>query len=73
VPRGAPEIARREHRLDSVLTYMNLVSDNLSAENVLKTLAAEKTGIPGSAAAGAGVVKEVSCGDRDRYDARRDR
>ncbi|HMK37968.1 MAG TPA: D-alanyl-D-alanine carboxypeptidase/D-alanyl-D-alanine-endopeptidase, partial [Bacteroidota bacterium] len=57
VPRGAPEIARRAHRLDSVLTYMNTVSDNLSAENVLKTIAAERSGIPGSAAAGAAVVR----------------
>ena len=62
VPHGAPEIARREHRLDSVLTYMNLTSDNLSAENVLKTMAAEKTGIPGSAAAGAAVVKRFLAG-----------
>jgi len=58
VPRGVPEVARREHRLDSVLTYMNLTSDNLSAENVLKTLAAEKTGGPGTAAGGAQIVKE---------------
>jgi D-alanyl-D-alanine carboxypeptidase/D-alanyl-D-alanine-endopeptidase (penicillin-binding protein 4) len=62
VPHGAPEIARREHRLDSVLTYMNLVSDNLSAENILKTLAAEKTGIPGSAVAGAEVVRRFLAG-----------
>jgi D-alanyl-D-alanine carboxypeptidase/D-alanyl-D-alanine-endopeptidase (penicillin-binding protein 4) len=62
VPHGAPEIARREHRLDSVLTYMNHVSDNLSAENVLKTLAAEKTGVPGSAAAGAEVVMRFLAG-----------
>jgi serine-type D-Ala-D-Ala carboxypeptidase/endopeptidase (penicillin-binding protein 4) len=58
VPRGVPEIARREHRLDSVLTYMNLTSDNLSAENVLKTIAAEKWGAPGSAAAGAEAVRQ---------------
>ena len=58
VPRGVPEIARRVHRLDSVLTYMDITSDNLSAENVLKALAAEKTGIPGTAAAGGQIVKE---------------
>ena len=58
VPRGAPEIARRVHSLDSVLTYMDLTSDNLSAENVLKTLAAEKTGIPGSAEGGAEIVRQ---------------
>jgi D-alanyl-D-alanine carboxypeptidase/D-alanyl-D-alanine-endopeptidase (penicillin-binding protein 4) len=62
VPRGAPEIARREHRLDTVLTYMNLESDNLSAENILKTVAAEKTGMPGSAAAGAWFVRKFLAG-----------
>jgi len=62
VPRGAQEIARREHRLDSVLAYMNLGSDNLSAENVLKTIAAEKTGIPGSAVVGGEAVKRFLAG-----------
>jgi D-alanyl-D-alanine carboxypeptidase/D-alanyl-D-alanine-endopeptidase (penicillin-binding protein 4) len=62
VPHGAPEIARREHRLDSVLTYMNFVSDNLSAENVLKTVAAEKAGIPGSAVAGSEVARRFLAG-----------
>jgi D-alanyl-D-alanine carboxypeptidase/D-alanyl-D-alanine-endopeptidase (penicillin-binding protein 4) len=57
VPHGAPEIARCEHRLDSVLTYMNLTSDNLSAENVLKAIAVQRWGTPGSAAAGAEAVK----------------
>ncbi len=62
VPRGAPEIAHREHRLDSVLTYMNHVSDNLSAENILKTIAAERTGLPGSAETGAGFVRRFLAG-----------
>ena len=44
------------------MTYMNHVSDNLSAENILKTLAAEKTGPPGSAEAGAEVVKHFLAG-----------
>jgi len=52
VPQGAGEIARCEHRLDSVLTYMNLNSDNLSAENILKTAAALKGGPPGSTESG---------------------
>lgn len=58
VSPGAGEVARCEHRLDSVLTYMNLVSDNLSAENVLKTVAAEKGGSPGSAESGARLMRQ---------------
>ena len=57
VPHGAPEFGSCEHRLDSVLVFMNNESDNLSAENILKTIAAEKTGLPGSTAGGAGFVK----------------
>ncbi|HTO92773.1 MAG TPA: D-alanyl-D-alanine carboxypeptidase/D-alanyl-D-alanine-endopeptidase, partial [Bacteroidota bacterium] len=56
VPRGAAEYAACGHRLDSVLVFMNHESDNLSAENILKTLAAEKTRLPGTTAGGAEVV-----------------
>jgi D-alanyl-D-alanine carboxypeptidase/D-alanyl-D-alanine-endopeptidase (penicillin-binding protein 4) len=52
------EIFRFSHRLDSIITNVNKVSDNLSAETVLKTLGAEKRGIPGSAPSGLSVVKE---------------
>lgn len=54
----AYEVARLSHPLDSVVTYMNKVSDNLAAETLLKVLAAEKKVHPGSAEAGATVVKE---------------
>ena len=68
----AHEVARFSHPLDSVVTYMNKVSDNLSAETLLKVLAAEKKANPrlpggqglagggqaGSAEVGATVVKE---------------
>jgi D-alanyl-D-alanine carboxypeptidase/D-alanyl-D-alanine-endopeptidase (penicillin-binding protein 4) len=37
---------------------MNLTSDNLSAENILKTLGAVKWGAPGSAAGGAEAVRQ---------------
>ena len=57
VPPGAGEIARCEHRLDTVLTYMNLNSDNLSAENLLKTAAAEKSGPPGSTESGVRLMR----------------
>jgi D-alanyl-D-alanine carboxypeptidase/D-alanyl-D-alanine-endopeptidase (penicillin-binding protein 4) len=53
-----PELLRFSHRLDSVVTYMDKVSDNLSAEVLLKVLAAEKRGPPGTARAGLSVVKE---------------
>jgi len=56
VPRGAAEYASCEHRLDSVLVFMNHESDNLAAENILKTIAAVKTGLPGTTAAGAEYV-----------------
>jgi D-alanyl-D-alanine carboxypeptidase/D-alanyl-D-alanine-endopeptidase (penicillin-binding protein 4) len=58
------ELHRTLHGIDTVLTFMNKVSDNLSAECVLKTTAAYKLGIPGSAAAGATLVNTflASCG-----------
>ncbi len=57
-----PELLRFSHRLDSVVTYLNKVSDNLSAEVLLKVLAAEKLGGPGSARAGISVVREFIAG-----------
>ncbi len=53
----ASPITEFSHRLDSVLTYQNKVSDNLSAENVLKTLSAEMNGRPGTAQGGVLLVK----------------
>ncbi|HEX9656937.1 MAG TPA: D-alanyl-D-alanine carboxypeptidase/D-alanyl-D-alanine-endopeptidase [Bacteroidota bacterium] len=50
-------LAVLSHDLDTAITYMNKVSDNLSAENILKTIAAEKVGKPGSAEAGAVIVR----------------
>jgi D-alanyl-D-alanine carboxypeptidase/D-alanyl-D-alanine-endopeptidase (penicillin-binding protein 4) len=43
------ELAYRRRSIDSVLINLNKVSDNLSAENVLKTIAVARGGIPGSA------------------------
>ncbi len=43
------ELVRFRHGIDTVLTFLNKVSDNLSAECVLKTLAATAAGTPGSA------------------------
>jgi D-alanyl-D-alanine carboxypeptidase/D-alanyl-D-alanine-endopeptidase (penicillin-binding protein 4) len=46
------EVYRFTHRVDSALTYMLKVSDNLSAEALLKVVGAEREGTPGTTAAG---------------------
>jgi D-alanyl-D-alanine carboxypeptidase/D-alanyl-D-alanine-endopeptidase (penicillin-binding protein 4) len=58
LPSTAYEIAFHEHGLDSTLFNMNKVSDNLSAEMILKTLGAVKRGVPGKAMTGVYVVNE---------------
>jgi D-alanyl-D-alanine carboxypeptidase/D-alanyl-D-alanine-endopeptidase (penicillin-binding protein 4) len=58
VPYTATEVMSSSHRLDSVLTFQMKESDNLSAENVLKILGAEKRGVPGTAQTGLAVIKE---------------
>lgn len=55
---GEIRITEFSHPVDSVVHRINKMSDNLAAENLLKTLSAEKHGIPGSAAAGLTIVKE---------------
>ncbi len=45
------------HSLDTVVTNMNRISDNLSAECLLKTIGAIKMGSPGTAAAGISVMR----------------
>jgi PBP4 family serine-type D-alanyl-D-alanine carboxypeptidase len=59
---GMIEFQRAVHGIDTVLTFMNKVSDNLSAECMLKTTAAEKTGLPGSAENGAYIVNAMLAG-----------
>ena len=58
VPAAATLLTEFSHGLDSVVTYMNKMSDNLSAENLLKTLSAERNGKPGNAKAGTSLVKQ---------------
>jgi len=53
------EVARFTHTLDSAMTYMNKVSDNLSAEALLKSSAALRWGERGSAARGIDILKEI--------------
>jgi D-alanyl-D-alanine carboxypeptidase/D-alanyl-D-alanine-endopeptidase (penicillin-binding protein 4) len=64
VPSRATGLFRFERRLDSVVTFMNKESDNLSAENVLRTISANTWGTPGTADGGLAVVKTflTSCG-----------
>jgi D-alanyl-D-alanine carboxypeptidase/D-alanyl-D-alanine-endopeptidase (penicillin-binding protein 4) len=63
-PWKAVEIVQRLWPLDSVIVTMNKSSDNLSAENLLKTIAVFRGGIPGSARNGIYAVNEFlsSCG-----------
>jgi D-alanyl-D-alanine carboxypeptidase/D-alanyl-D-alanine-endopeptidase (penicillin-binding protein 4) len=56
-PGGPFILGEVYHPLDSVLHRINKESDNLAAENTLKTLAAEKGGIPGSTAGGISFLK----------------
>ncbi|HEY4612059.1 MAG TPA: D-alanyl-D-alanine carboxypeptidase/D-alanyl-D-alanine-endopeptidase, partial [Bacteroidota bacterium] len=48
-PHEAKEIAQHTWGFDSVVVNLNKISDNLSAENTLKTLGALKRGLPGTA------------------------
>jgi len=50
--RGDKLIYEATHSLDSVIHSANKLSDNLAAENLLKTLSAELTGQPGVSADG---------------------
>jgi D-alanyl-D-alanine carboxypeptidase/D-alanyl-D-alanine-endopeptidase (penicillin-binding protein 4) len=57
VRSGRQPLVTITHRLDSVVIYMNKQSDNLSAENLFKTLGANFLDPPGSAAKGTEVIK----------------
>jgi D-alanyl-D-alanine carboxypeptidase/D-alanyl-D-alanine-endopeptidase (penicillin-binding protein 4) len=57
-PENAREIGFQTSRFDSMVVNMNKMSDNLSAENTLKTIAAVKRGLPGSAKNGIYETKE---------------
>jgi serine-type D-Ala-D-Ala carboxypeptidase/endopeptidase (penicillin-binding protein 4) len=57
-PPNAGELASHLWPIDSVLIAMNKNSDNLSAENLLKTVGARQRGIPGTAQNGIYVENE---------------
>ena len=48
VRHNAVLLAQHVQPIDSMMTYLNKVSDNLSAENTLKILGAEQYGVPGT-------------------------
>ncbi|MBN1398841.1 MAG: D-alanyl-D-alanine carboxypeptidase/D-alanyl-D-alanine-endopeptidase [Bacteroidetes bacterium] len=52
LPPGAREIVLHSQPIAGIITNMNKISDNLSAENLLKTMGAVKYGVPGSAEKG---------------------
>ena len=56
--RGNSTIATLSHSLDSVVFRINKASDNIAAENLLKTIAAEHGGIPGTTHNGLIIMKE---------------
>jgi D-alanyl-D-alanine carboxypeptidase/D-alanyl-D-alanine-endopeptidase (penicillin-binding protein 4) len=52
-------IAQHRQPIDSMILFMNKVSDNLSAENALKIIGAESYGRPGTTQNGISVVKRL--------------
>jgi D-alanyl-D-alanine carboxypeptidase/D-alanyl-D-alanine-endopeptidase (penicillin-binding protein 4) len=58
VGNGLKPIVLHEWPVDSVVIHLNKVSDNLSAENTLKVIAAEKRGPPGTSQSGISIVNE---------------
>jgi serine-type D-Ala-D-Ala carboxypeptidase/endopeptidase (penicillin-binding protein 4) len=57
-PNGLRELARLERPMEKVVTNLNKVSDNLSAENTLKILGTSRNGLSGTAKNGTFIVKQ---------------
>ncbi|MDE3058819.1 MAG: D-alanyl-D-alanine carboxypeptidase/D-alanyl-D-alanine-endopeptidase [Bacteroidota bacterium] len=62
IPRTAALLSAHAQPMDSVIVYLNKVSDNLSAENLLKIIGASHYGIPGTSQHGISVVKRILAG-----------
>ena len=62
LPPTASPLCVFYHALDTVVTYMNRTSDNLSAECLLKTMGAFGVGAPGTSAAGISTMKDFFAG-----------
>jgi D-alanyl-D-alanine carboxypeptidase/D-alanyl-D-alanine-endopeptidase (penicillin-binding protein 4) len=58
-PPSTFELAVRRWPIDTMMVNLNKESDNLSAENTLKSISVMRGGIPGSARHGLSYVKEV--------------
>jgi D-alanyl-D-alanine carboxypeptidase/D-alanyl-D-alanine-endopeptidase (penicillin-binding protein 4) len=56
--KGKTALAEIDHPLDSILVHINKNSENLAAENLLKTMAAEVYGAPGTWNNGVLAVKD---------------
>ncbi|HEY6192148.1 MAG TPA: D-alanyl-D-alanine carboxypeptidase/D-alanyl-D-alanine-endopeptidase [Bacteroidota bacterium] len=56
---GGVQLAEFSHPIDSVLHQINKLSDNLGAENLLKTMAAEESHEAGSSAHGLSIMKSA--------------
>ncbi|HTY10767.1 MAG TPA: D-alanyl-D-alanine carboxypeptidase/D-alanyl-D-alanine-endopeptidase [Bacteroidota bacterium] len=59
IPRSALLLGRHLQPIDSMVVYLNKMSDNLSAENALKSIGAECCGIPGTTLHGISAVKRT--------------
>ncbi|MBI3365894.1 MAG: D-alanyl-D-alanine carboxypeptidase/D-alanyl-D-alanine-endopeptidase [Ignavibacteriae bacterium] len=55
---GTTLLAGIYHSIDSVLHQINKPSDNIAAENMLKTIASERVSLPGTAISGLTFLKE---------------
>lgn len=62
LPANAKLLAAHLQPMDSMIVYLNKVSDNLSAENLLKIIGATQYGSPGTTQHGISVVKRVLAG-----------
>ncbi len=59
IPSSAVLFARHLQPIDSMVVFLNKMSDNLSAENTIKILGAESYGIPGTTEHGISCVKRT--------------
>ena len=59
IPPSARLIIQHKQPIDSMIIFLNKVSDNLSAENILKILGARNYGEPGTTQNGISVVKRT--------------
>ncbi len=62
IPPTAQPLCTFSRTLDTVVTNMNRVSDNLSAECLLKAMGAVSRGAPGTAASGISAIKNFLAG-----------